>query len=363
MEARLLLFQMFFALYLLPVCGQDGNVTRDSVKNLKLTAFPIVYYLPETGLGYGGLGVATFRFNYDDRDFRPSYLQLAVSFTTKKQFLLFAPYELYWNKDKWRLVGELGYYKYIYNFYGVGIHSEEAGKETYDVTFPRLRIAILREILPSFSTGISYELDHYTDLKFEEGGQLASASVEGKNGGTVSNIGATAIYDTRDNIFHPSGGLFIQGSAHISSGMLGSSFGYHKIELDARYYHRIKGRHILAINLFTATSSSGTPFLAYYYIGSKRTRGFNDRRFLDKSELTTVLEYRFPVAGRFGATVFGSTGRVAPKFGDLFSNTYKTSYGGGLRYILNKKEGVRLRVDYGLSNEGSNLYFTINEAF
>ncbi len=357
------LFCIFIILYVLPLWGQGENTVRDSVGNLKLTAFPIVYYLPETGLGYGALGVATFRFNKEEKDFRPSSLQLALSLTTKRQFLLFAPYELYWNRDKWRLVGELGYYKYIYNFYGAGINSLEANKETYDVTFPRLRVALLRELVPSFSTGISYELDNYMNLKFDEDGELAASAVEGKDGGTVSNIGITALFDTRDNIFHPTRGFFIQGSAHTSSGILGSSFDYRKIELDARYYQRLKGRHILAGNIFTAVSSSGTPFMSYYYIGSKRTRGFNDRRFQDKAELTTVLEYRFPIAGRFGAAIFGATGTVAENFGNLFTSTFKTSYGGGLRYILNKKEGVRLRVDYGLSDEGGNLYFTINEAF
>ncbi|HMB62633.1 MAG TPA: BamA/TamA family outer membrane protein, partial [Eudoraea sp.] len=288
--------------------GQLEPAPETDSKNLKFTALPILYYLPETGLGYGGLGVATFRFERVKKETRPSSLQLALSLTTKRQFLLFAPYELYWKDDKWRLVGELGYYEYIYNFYGIGIDSREGDKETYNVTFPRIRMALLRELLPNFSFGLSYELDGYHNLEKAEEGMLASAAVPGIEGGTVSNVGITAIYDTRDNIFHPTRGVFIQTGVHTSAGFLGSSFDYDKVELDARYYQRIKGRHILAFDFFTAGSSSGTPFMAYYYLGSKRTRGFNDRRFLGLSELTAVIEYRFPVAGRFGATVFSSTG-------------------------------------------------------
>lgn len=343
--------------------GQVETTPETKTNNLKFTALPILYYLPETGLGYGGLGVATFRFEKEKKETRPASLQLALSLTTKRQFLLFAPYELYWNDDKWRLVGELGFYKYIYNFYGIGIDSHEGDKETYNVTFPRVRMALLRELLPNFSFGLSYEWDDYHNLEKAEQGMLASTPVPGIEGGTVSNLGITAIYDTRDNIFHPTRGLFVQTGVHTSAGFLGSSFNYDKIEIDARYYKRIKGRHILAFDLFTAGSGSGTPFMAYYYLGSKRTRGFNDRRFLGRAELTTVIEYRFPVAGRFGATVFSSTGTVASRFSRLFSSSFKTSYGAGLRYILNKKEGVRLRVDYGMSSEGGNLYFTINEAF
>ena len=343
--------------------GQDTQQKKDSIKNISFTAFPILYYLPETGLGYGALGVTTFRFKNEQSTSRPSSLQMAISLTSKKQFLLFAPYEIYWNDEKWRIVGELGYYKYFYNFYGVGVNALEEDMEIYEVNFPRLRMSILREIAPALSVGMGYALDNYTQLKIDSGGILEASDVIGKEGGTVSNLGFVAFYDSRDNIFYPTRGLFLQANAFWSASFLGSSFDYNKVELDARYFRAIGKRSVLGFNLFTGSSSSGVPFMDYYYVGSKRTRGFNDRRFQDKSELSAIMEFRFPIAGRFGAAVFGSTGTVAPDFGALFSSAYKNSGGLGIRYILNRKEGVRIRVDYGISADGGNLYFTINEAF
>ena len=343
--------------------GQRSQKERDSTKNISFTAFPILYYLPETGLGYGVLGVSTFRFKKEQKVSRPSSVQLAISFTSKKQFLLYAPYELYWKDEKWRIVGELGYYEYFYNFYGRGVNARSENMETYEVNFPRLRMSLLRELAPSFSLGLGYAFDNYTQLVIDEGGILEASDVIGKEGGTVSNLGIVAIYDTRDNIFYPTEGWFLQANAFSSSSLLGSSFDYRKVELDARYFRGIGKKNILAFNLFTGTSSSGVPFLDYYYIGSKRTRGFNDRRFQDRAELSAIMEFRFPVAGRFGGAVFGSTGTVAADFGNLFSSSYKNSGGLGIRYVLNKKEGVRIRVDYGFSSDGGNLYFTINEAF
>jgi len=343
--------------------GQSDSKQRDSTKNISFTTFPILYYLPETGLGYGALGVSTFRFKYEQKTSRPSSVQLAVSLTSKKQFLLFAPYELYWSGEKWRLVGELGYYQYFYNFYGVGTRAPVEDMETYEVNFPRLRMSLLREVAPSFSIGLGYAFDNYTQLVIDEGGILERSDVIGKEGGAVSNLGIVALYDTRDNIFYPTEGWFLQLNAFSSASFLGSSFDYRKVELDARHFQSIGKKNILAFNVFAGANSSGVPFLDYYYVGSKRTRGFNDRRFQDKAELSAVMEFRFPVAGRFGAAVFGSSGTVATDFGRLFSSAYKNSAGLGIRYILNKKEGVRIRVDYGFSSDGGNLYFTINEAF
>jgi outer membrane protein assembly factor BamA len=217
--------------------------------------------------------------------------------------------------------------------------------------------------LPGISVGMGYEFDGYNVVNVAPDGLLDSANGIGAQGGTVSNLGLITFYDTRDNIFFPRKGLFVQASAFTSARFLGSSFSYSKMELDARYYHQLKGNHILAGNIFLGTRSKDAPFLDLNSLGTKRTRGHNNRRFQDNAELSAVLEYRFPIAGRFGGVLFGSTGTVSPTLGDTFSSAYKNAVGTGLRYIVNKKEGTRLRVDYGISSEGGQFYFTINEAF
>lgn len=345
--------------------AQDQKKTpQDSVKkNLKISAFPVAFYTPETAFGFGGLGIATFWLKDEERETRPSSVQVGVSYTTKNQFLLFAPFEFYRDNERWRLLGELGFYKYFYNFYGVGVNSKQEDQETYEVTFPRVRLSLLREIFPYFSVGLGYELDGFTNLKIEEGGILEASDVPGKSDGTVSNIGIQAFYDTRDNIFFPTKGFFIQGNLFTSSKILGSTFNYNKFELDNRYYQKVGKKQVVAANLFLANSSEDTPFYDLYYLGAKRTRGFDNRRFQDNAELSFALEYRFPIAGRFGGAVFGSTGTVAPNLRETFSSAYKNAAGAGLRYIINKRDGVRLRVDYGISSEGGNFYFTIKEAF
>ena len=346
--------------------GQQMDKTaRDSVKNFKLTAMPVLFYLPETGLGYGGLGIGTFRFKGEPVESYPSSVQLAISYTSKNQLLVWAPYELYWDNEKWRLFGELGFYKYFYNFYGVGINAQEENFETYEVDFPRLRISALREIVPNFLIGAGYELDIYYNLNFDEGGVLDNSDVKGKDGGgTISNLGLLAVYDTRDHIFQPTQGFFIQAGFFSAMNLLGSSFSFSKFSLDTRYYKRIKGQHILASNFFVAHTGGGTPFFALNYLGTNsRSRGFNDRRYLDNSELSLAFEYRFPISGRFGAAAFGSTGTLASDLSDLFSSRYRNAFGAGIRYTINKKDGIRIRVDYGVSQEGGNLYFTVREAF
>ncbi|MGI9550876.1 MAG: BamA/TamA family outer membrane protein [Aurantibacter sp.] len=354
---------VFIALSLAPLVMRSQGAARDSTANLKVAAFPVAFYTPETELGFGGVAIGTVHLKNEGHETRRCTAQLGISYTTKNQFLLYAPFEFYRDREKWRVVGELGFYKYFYNFYGIGTDSRKEDEETYETIFPRARLSVLREVFNNFSVGLGYEFDLFTNLKIKEGGILEASDVNGKKNGAVSNIGLRAFYDTRDHLFFPTRGFYVQGSLFTSSKILGSSFRYSKFELDNRYYQKLGRKQVLATNLFFANSSAGTPFYDLNYLGSKRTRGFENRRFQDNAELSLAMEYRFPISGRFGGVAFGSTGTVADNLGKAFSSAFKNSGGLGLRYVINKRDGVRIRVDYGMSGEGGNFYFTIKEAF
>ncbi|WP_419211891.1 hypothetical protein ACNR9Q_14240 [Maribacter sp. X9] len=78
---------LWFLISITVIKAQSRQKVTDSTKNLKITAFPVVFYLPETGLGYGGLGLSTFRLPGEVKETRPSSIQLGITLTTKKQFL------------------------------------------------------------------------------------------------------------------------------------------------------------------------------------------------------------------------------------------------------------------------------------
>lgn len=339
------------------------EIVKDSTKNLKLNLFPVAFFSPETDFGFGVIGVASFWLKGEERTTRASTFQFGASYTTRNQILVFAPFEFYSDNEKWRMVGELGFYKYVYNYFGQGINSRKEDLETYTVTFPRVRWSLLREIYPKISVGAGYEYDGYSDLIFKEGGLLAASNVLGNTAGTISNIGLLAFYDTRDDIFYPSKGFFIQGSYFTSSSVLGADFKYSKLQLDSRYYKQIGKRQILAANLFLGSATGDVPFLDQFVLGARRTRGMNSRRFQDNSEATFVLEYRFNIYGRFDGAAFGSSGTVMPSLSDIFSAPYKNAAGLGLRYKIAKRDNLRLRADYGVSKDGGFFSFTVREAF
>ena len=98
--------------------------------------------------------------------------------------------------------------------------------------------------------------------------------------------------------------------------------------------------------------------------GSNRMRGYYEGRFRDKQMLVLQSEARLPVYKRFGAVVFGGLGDVGKTIGDFSLADLKYSYGGGLRFAVNKTEKLNIRIDYGITGNGSSgLYFQLGEAF
>ena len=93
-------------------------------------------------------------------------------------------------------------------------------------------------------------------------------------------------------------------------------------------------------------------------------RGYYDGRYKDLDQMIFQAEYRFPIYKRFSAVAFGGTGSVAKNFADYALNDFKYSYGGGIRFAVDTKEKLNIRVDYGIGQgRNSGLYLQLGEAF
>ena len=97
---------------------------------------------------------------------------------------------------------------------------------------------------------------------------------------------------------------------------------------------------------------------------SSYQRGYYDGRYADKNLIALQTEYRTPVYKRFGAVVFAGLGKVGSRFSDLWDfSSLKPTVGFCVRYSINPKERLILRVDAGWGKESQGTYINIGEAF
>jgi len=363
---RLAIILILFFVYLLPQTLKSQAIIptfEDSIQSKnQLISYPIVFFLPETNLGFGGAGVFTFRFRDETPSSNPSQLQFLAAYTLNKQTLLSFPFELYRKNNLWKFKGELSYYNYVYNFYGVGINSRKEDQESFTTRYPRFRLDVQKHIGSSF-LGLRYRFDSHNMI--QKGELLSSNSYLGSDGGIYSGLGIIYQWDTRDILYGPSKGAFVQLETFFNSKVFGSNFEYQRYSIDAAKYLTVNSKSVFAFNFVTSTMQGGVPFYDMLFFGRPtQMRGYQDRRFIDRNLLLIQSEYRFIIYKRFQGVGFAASGTVGNQYMDIFSNPYRLTYGFGLRFVANKKDQVKFRLDYGRTiNEGGAIYLTTNEAF
>ena len=74
-------------------------------------------------------------------------------------------------------------------------------------------------------------------------------------------------------------------------------------------------------------------------------------------------EYRWQVRPRWIVAMFAGVAQVGENFGafELRENLY--AGGVGLRFVVEQKNGVTLRVDYGVGKDEGAWYVSVGEAF
>lgn len=358
---------IFLFSFLITGLGTTLNLSAQALDSLKFenTILPIAFFLPETSLGLGITGITTFRNSAESENNRPSQFLYSAVYTFKNQLLLFAPYEIYTNNNTNRFKGELGYYRYFYNYYGKGSKSAKENLESYSVNFPRVDFsyAYTNNKLWFFGSGFKYDFFDIAEIK--EGGLLETNKPEGYEGGTKLNGQAFIIRDKRNNILAPNQGSFLEVAFEKSLNGILTSFDYWKLNLDYRYYLSLKEDWTLACRLTSSHTSENTPFFDLAYISSpKLGRGFSDRRFTARNISSSQFELRFPIKNKFKASCFISTNLIYDESILSFNNSnIKLAGGIGFRYEIDKSEKTRLRLDIATGDGDFNIYLTMNEAF
>lgn len=369
----LFLFLMMVVSGFAGVPGKDKNENAEEKPEIealkkkcknRIIAAPILYYTPETRLAFGGAGSYIFRPGGCKKGTRPSSLSPIVIYTQEKQFKAQFNTDIYFKGDDFRLKTEIKLEKYPDKFFGIGNQTLEEDEELYSSKSMNLFFSFLKKIGSGFSIGVQYQYNKWEIVEVEENGRLAPGTLPGSIDGAISGVGLVLNRDTRDNVFYPKRGDLLEFNARFYKKFLGSEFDYTSLEVDLRKYFTVFSSHVLAVQSLVNIQTGTVPFLQLAQIGGQyNMRGYFEGRFRDKNLLMFQAEYRLPLFWRFGLVGFAGLGNVAEKFGDLKLGSLKTSYGGGIRFLFDKKEKIQIRMDIGFGEGTSGFYFSIFEAF
>ncbi len=371
----------FLALALLsqPVAGQQGTSRTQEVTESgqeapvedgnTLVPLPVLFYEPETGLGFGLAANYYTRLTQSPPDVvvPPSVFQLIAVYTVKSQIITLLRGELFLGGTRYRLLGDIGYTKFPTKFWGIGNDTPDDAEENYT----RERINVLttdaqRELTRGWYAGISARAVQRSITEVQEGGLLETGEVPGSQDGWSLGLGLVATRDTRSSTTFPTRGSFHQLRATFHSEAWGSDFGYGAYLLDLRRYLPLGERRVLALRGLGWATSGTPPFDQLPQVGGDQLlRGYFQGRFTDRQMLALQGEYRGPAFWKLGWVAFGGIGQVADRWGDLQLDGFKASVGGGVRFLISPRETLFIRADlgYGIDTGSTGFYLNIGEAF
>lgn len=356
-----------FLLFTFSVFSQNSKANRkikdSTAYNSRIVGLPILFYSPETRLGFGAAGFFSFKTNRKDTLLRPSQINLGGAYTLENQILTYASFDVWAFNNRFSFDGEIGYYNFFYDFWGVGEEPREI--ERFAVDFPRLRFEVFWELYNGLYVGPKYTYDNFNILEREEGGRLIKNSYPGASGGAISGLGVATKYDTRNNNFYPTKGYKITASYEKFAEEIGGDFNYHLTWVDAIKYFGFGNDRVLATNIYGRFMQGNVPFFHLSQVGgTNRMRGYYEGYHRDKQMLGWQVEYRTPLFWRLGLVGFVGNAVVSETLEQLKFRNIRTTAGAGVRVKLDRERKINLRLDFGVSSDlTTGVYFTIGESF
>lgn len=324
---------------------------------------PVVYYTPETRIAWGFVGIHYFRFGAARRADRLSHYRFNVIRTQNQQSIAQVDYELYLPGGGLLLDGMAKYSYYPDRFYGIGNRSAEEDREDYVSSNWRFRVDLQRRWGGNFYAGLRLESHSLQMRETEAGGMLETGAVSGSAGGSLAGSGLLAKWDSRDNTFSSSRGVYAALAVNRYFRLLGGDHAFGELALDARGYWPL-GRNVMALQGIVRSVWGDCPFQALPRFGGLNLlRGYFDGRYRDRAMLALQGEFRLPLGRRVGLCAFAGAAQVQKKLALLELDGFHAAGGAGIRYKFNLRENLVVRLDVGFAGPKPAFYLTFAEAF
>jgi len=253
---------------------------------------------------------------------------------------------------------------------------EEEGEVISEYEEARLggKLIFGRKIGDSVKLGLELKSERVThDL-------ISGTLPEDTDEGLTNSLVPTFSYDTRDNVFNPTSGVYGNFSLEKAGGFLKGDYDFTKYNLTLSTYFSTKimeevvnigsikkitdklSKGVVALRATGGMADTSLPSFAEYKVGGMNTiRGYDFGEFYGDKYLVFNAEYRLPLAENFQAVLFADWGNAweieeSIDFADL-------KFGKGVGIRFDTPIGP-IRLDYGVNEEGEGqTYFSVGHTF
>lgn len=338
------------------VVKSHGQTDSAKGKKVKVLPVPTFGYSPETETYVGAVSLFALDF-YQDGYTRTSNAKVELTYTWNKQIILELGWDYFFRRERWFSQGRLHISNYPDRYYGIGSSTTDSSETWFSSNRFIAEFSLLKAIKQKMFLGPEIKYTSYANVN-----ENTTNNFEELTDRQNVAIALVYLWDTRNNLLNAKTGHYVKAVAGQSwNGEQNNP----SARIDLRYYKTWKNRFTVASRLYSSINL-GTPTFYNYSIlgGDLFVRGYLYGRFRDLNLSTIQLESRVHLFWRIGIAVFGGYSYLFEHINQQNASQFKYNAGGGLRFLVDRKGDINLRLDYAIGENGqTGFYVAFGESF
>ncbi len=341
--------------------------TTAQQKKIRITPLPVIYYSPETRFGFGALVAASFN-SANDSLTTASYAQTYILYTANKQYDWGNKLRYYSPQNKFIFDGKFTFTYFPEFYYGIATETPLLKKDTIAYNKLTTELRFYWQVNKNLYAGFAFRQNKIYDVESPVGGNFIIDQPLGYRGYNLIGLAPALTYESRDSQTYPQKGIFTEVILMPYPKWSESFYGFFNLRIDARKYIPLKiisDRDVLALQTFININSGDVPFKDMADIGGANVmRGYYTGYYRYNNLYAFQAEFRAGLWRMIGIDVWVG-GALTPKdWYSLGDNSFKPNAGVGLRFMINTKDKLNIRVDQGFGKQHQQgFYLDIAEAY
>ncbi len=344
--------------------AEDGWFDCSGFLDQRYGFLPIGSVITEPAVGYGISGALAFidkpLVGSDAGYGRPNMSAVGGLWTENDTWGAFVGDSRYWFDDKLQTRAGILYASVNLDFYGIG---EDAILKDNPLRYNlepkggviqgKYRIGKSR-----LWAGIGYGF-FITKISFDAP-ENTPRLPDYERDSNVGGLAPTLVFDSRDNIFTPLRGTYVETTAWFCDKALGGDNDFQHIQLVVLQYVPLASKWFLGLRGDGTASFGDEPFYALPYIS---LRGVAAMRYQGEQVAQLETELRWQFWKRFSLIGFAGYGGAWNDFERLDNSQTVFSGGTGFRYELARDYGIHAGLDVGFSEDEAAIYIQVGSAW
>ena len=344
--------------------AEDGWLDVSGFLDEKYGFLPVVIPITEPAVGYGaagGLGFLSSPLGEAKAGYnRPNITAVGGMGTENGSWGAVAGDVRHWLDDRLQTVAGVVYASVNLDFHGIGAGGDLADHPLSYNLEPKGGMLQAKYRLGDSRcwAGLSYAFAS-TRVRFDAPAGTAGLPDFERNS-DVGGFTPSFTYDSRDNIFTPTRGTYVEATAGLFSEALGGDDEFQRVRLLGMQFVPISPRFFLGVRGELAASFGDAPFYMRPFIS---LRGAPILRYQGEETAQIEAELRWQFWKRVSVVGFVGGGAAWNDF-ERFASTQTVVTGGtGFRYELARKYGIHVGLDVAFAPDNTAVYVQLGSAW